>query len=156
MIESEEIWRAKSDDELLEAREDLSEYTEEGERIIRAELHRRGLPKPDPPIGSCPACGRPVARYHQGDRCSQCGEALPSDILRALGAAANESTDDMTMASTSDGEPLTVNWELVRSVGAGSSLQRAKIPGGWLVANGNDGALAFVPDLEHEWNKNSS
>jgi len=156
MSESEEIWRAKSDDELLEAREDLSAYTEEGERIIRAELHRRGLPKPDPPIGSCPACGRPVARYHQGDQCSQCGEPLPPDILRALGAAANESTDDMKMARTSDGEPLTVNWELVRSVGAGISLQRAKIPGGWLVANGNDGALVFVPDAEHEWNENSS
>jgi hypothetical protein len=156
MTESEEIWRTKSDDELLEAREDLSEYTEEGERIIRAELHRRGLPKPDPPIGSCPACGRPVARYHQGDQCSQCGEPLPPDILRALGAAANESTDDMKMARTSDGAPVTVNWELVRSVGAGFSLQRAKIPGGWLVANGNDGALAFVPDAEHKWNENSS
>src|ERR1700730_13739513 len=102
MSESEEIWRAKADDELLEAREDLSEYTEEGERVIRAELQRRGLPKPDPPIGSCPACGRPVARYHQGDQCSQCGEPLPPDILRALGAVANESTDDLTTARTSD------------------------------------------------------
>ena len=156
MSESEEIWRAKSDDELLEASEDLSEYTEEGERIIRAELQRRGLPKPDPPIGSCPACGRPIARYHQGDQCSQCGEPLPPDILRALGAAANESTDDMTMARTSDGKPLTISWELVRCVGAGVSLQRAKIPGGWLVANGSDGALAFVPDAEHRWNENSS
>jgi hypothetical protein len=156
MSEPEEIWRAKSDDELLEAREDLSEFTEEGERIIRAELQRRGLPKPDPPIGSCPACGRPVARCHQGDQCSQCGEPLPPDILRALGAAAIESTDDMTMASTSNGESLTVNWELVRCVGAGFSLQRARIPGGWLVANGSDGALAFVPDAEHKWTENSS
>ena len=112
MSESEEIWRAKSDDELLEAREDLSEYTEEGERIIRAELQRRGLPKPDPPIGSCPACGRPVAPHHQGDECAQCGEPLPPD--------------------------------------------RAKIPGGWLVVNGSDGALAFVPDPEHKWNESSS
>jgi hypothetical protein len=156
MSESEDIWRAKSDDELLEAREDLSEYTEEGERIIRAELQRRGLPKPDPPIGSCPACGRPVARYHQGDQCSQCGKPLPPDILRTLGAAAIESTDDMTLARTSDGASLTVNWELVRSVGASFSLQRAKIPGGWLVANGSEGALAFVPDAEHKWNENSS
>lgn len=156
MSESEEIWRAKSDDELLEAREDLSEYTEEGERIIRAELQRRGLPKPDAPIGSCPACGRPVARYHQGDQCSQCGEPLPPDILRALGAAAIESTDDMAMARASDGESLTVTWELVRSVGASFSLQRAKIPGGWLVANGSDGGLTFVPDAEHKWNENSS
>jgi hypothetical protein len=120
------------------------------------ELQRRGLPKPDPPIGSCPACGRPVARFHQGDQCSQCGEPLPPDILRALGAAAIESTDDMTVARASDGESLTVNWELVRCVGASFSLQRAKIPGGWLVASGSDGALTFVPDAEHKWNENSS
>ena len=156
MRDPTEIWRAKSDDELLEAGKDLSEYTEEGERIIRAELQRRGLPEPEPPIGSCPACGRPVGRSHLGDQCSQCGEPLPSDILRALGAAAIESTDDMAMASTSAGEPLTVNWELVRSVGASFSLQRAKIPGGWLVVNRSDGALAFVPDAEHKWNENSS
>ena len=156
MSEPEEIWRAKSDDELLEAREDLSEFTEEGERIIRAELQRRGLPAPDPPIGSCPACGRPIPRHHQGDRCSQCGERLPQDILRAIEAAALESSDELTVATTSDGEPLRVRWELVSCVGAGASLQRAKIPGGWLVANGNDGALAFVPDAEHKWNENSS
>ena len=156
MTKSEEIWRAKSDDELLEARKDLSEYTEEGERTIRAELQRRGLPKPDPPIGSCPACGRPIARYHEGDQCSHCGEPLPPDILRALGAAAIESGDDMTVARTSDGGSLTVNWEVVSCVGAGFSLQRTKIPGGWLVANGSDGALAFVPDAEHKWTENSS
>ena len=156
MSDSTEIWRAKSDDELLEARKDLSEYTEEGERIIRAELRRRGLPAPDPPVGSCPACGRAISRYHPGDECAQCGEPLPADILRALGAAANESTDDLAMASTATGESLTVTWELVRSVGAGVSLQRAKIPGGWLVVNGSDGALAFVPDAEHKWNENSS
>jgi hypothetical protein len=156
MSEPEEIWRAKSDDELLEAREDLSEYTEEGERIIRAELQRRGLPEPDPPIGSCPSCGRPIGRHHQGDQCSQCGEPLPPDIVRAIEAAALESPDDMPVAIASDGGPLTVSWELVRSVGAGVSLHRAKIPGGWLVANGNDGALAFIPDAEHKWNENSS
>jgi hypothetical protein len=156
MSESEEIWRGKSDDELLKAREELSEYTEEGERIIRGELQRRGLPQPDPPIGSCPACGRAIARYHQGDQCSQCGELLPPDILGSTDTAAIESTDDMTMARTSGGEPLTVSWELVRSVGASFSLQRAKIPGGWLVANGSDGALTYVPDAEHKWNENSS
>jgi hypothetical protein len=74
--------------------------------------------------------------------------------LRALGASAIESDDDMTMARTPDGECLTVNWELVSCVGAGFSLQRAKIPGGWLVANGSNGALTFVPDAEHRWNEN--
>lgn len=41
MGDAEDIWRAKTDEELLEAGEELSEYTEDGERIIRAELHRR-------------------------------------------------------------------------------------------------------------------
>jgi hypothetical protein len=76
--------------------------------------------------------------------------------LRAIEAAALEPSDDMPVARTSGGEPLTVKWELVPCVGAGASVQRAKIPGGWLVANGNDGALAFVPDAEHKWNENAS
>jgi len=42
MSDPQAIWRAKTDDELLDAAEDLSEFTEEGERIIRAELRRRG------------------------------------------------------------------------------------------------------------------
>jgi hypothetical protein len=155
MGESEEIWRAKSDDELLEARESISEYTEEGERIIRAELRRRGLPQPDPPIGLCPACGRSIARSHYGDQCPQCGEPLPSDMLRELGAATVDSTDGMTVAMASDGQPLTLQWELVRCIGVGFALQRAKLPGGWLVTNGIDKALAFIPDPEHTWNESS-
>jgi hypothetical protein len=36
----------------------------------------------------------------------------------------------------------------------GPRLRRAKIPGGWLVATGNDdnGSVAFVPDDKHIWN----
>jgi Domain of unknown function (DUF4234) len=39
----EEIWRRKSDEELLAADVRLSEYTELGQRIIVAEMERRGL-----------------------------------------------------------------------------------------------------------------
>jgi hypothetical protein len=45
MADAEAIWADKADDELLEAAGELSEYTEEGERIILAELERRGLPQ---------------------------------------------------------------------------------------------------------------
>jgi len=38
---SEEIWRRKSDEELLEASARLEEYTVEGQRVIVAELQRR-------------------------------------------------------------------------------------------------------------------
>ncbi|HSP16659.1 MAG TPA: DUF2007 domain-containing protein [Thermoanaerobaculia bacterium] len=40
------IWRPKTDDEVVEAANNLFEYTEEAQRVIRAELQRRGLPEP--------------------------------------------------------------------------------------------------------------
>jgi hypothetical protein len=41
----EEVWRRKSDDDLLAARATLHEYTEAGQRIVLAEIERRGLSK---------------------------------------------------------------------------------------------------------------
>jgi hypothetical protein len=155
MSEAEEIWRAKTDEELLQAGEELSEYTEDGERIIRAELRRRGLPEPGPPIGACARCGRAIAPNHQADECPHCGEPLTPGILRALGAVAGRLREEVQPAVTPAGQLLTVTWELVRSEGANFSMLRANIPGGWLVANETDGALVFVPDAEHRWNENS-
>jgi hypothetical protein len=155
MIDPERIWRAKSDDQLLEAAADLSEYTEEGERIIRAELRRRGLPDPGRAIGICQRCGRPVARTHQGDECSQCGEPFTPDILRALGAAAIDSPGNLTTAKTPAGDTLSVSWEVVPGHGADVSLFRAKVPGGWLVST-DAGGLTFVPDPDHTWNQSST
>ena len=86
MADAEGIWAVKTDDELLEAAEELSEYAEEGERIIRAELQRRGLPQPDSPIGACSRCGRSIARSDLHEQCSQCGEPFPPEILRLLEA----------------------------------------------------------------------
>jgi ribosomal protein L37E len=92
MTDAEGIWATKTDDELLEAAEELSEFTEEGERIIRAELQRRGLPQPDPPIGQCSRCGRSIGRGRLHDECSQCGEPFPADRLRVLGGQTPEVT----------------------------------------------------------------
>jgi hypothetical protein len=83
---AEEIWAAKSDDELVEASSELFDFTEEGERIIRAELRRRGLPEPDPSIGRCPRCARSIASNHPDERCRECQEPFPQEILRKLGA----------------------------------------------------------------------
>jgi hypothetical protein len=44
--EAEEIWRARSDADLLSAVRRLAEYTEEDKGVIRAELRRRGLDEP--------------------------------------------------------------------------------------------------------------
>ena len=86
--DAEAIWAAKSDDDLVEASGELFDYTEAGEGIIRAELRRRGLPQPDPPIGKCSRCGRSIASNHPGDRCSECEEPFPPEIVRRLGAHA--------------------------------------------------------------------
>jgi hypothetical protein len=43
MSEAEDIWCRKADEELLLAVSSLSDYTEEGQRIILAEAERRGL-----------------------------------------------------------------------------------------------------------------
>ncbi len=46
MRDAERIWREKSDEDLIEAAGELDQFTEEGRRIIRAELKRRGLEDP--------------------------------------------------------------------------------------------------------------
>lgn len=48
MSNAEQVWRGKADDEVLAAGRHLAEYTEDGERIIRAELRRRGFAEPPP------------------------------------------------------------------------------------------------------------
>ena len=74
MMDPEQIWREKSDDDLVEAGERLSEFTLEGERIIRAELRRRGLPDPPAPIDYCWKCGRGIYADGSEDACDSCGE----------------------------------------------------------------------------------
>jgi Lipocalin-like domain/Putative prokaryotic signal transducing protein len=102
MEEAEVIWAEKNDDELVEASGELFDYTEEGERIIRAELRRRGLPEPDPPIGKCSRCGRSIASNHPGDRCSECEEPFPPEILRKVGDQASSEPNLMSVLQTGD------------------------------------------------------
>lgn len=42
-----------------------------------------------------------------------------------------------------------------RGVPGGSPIARARIPGGWLVAAGSGGGVAFVPDPNHWWDGGS-
>jgi hypothetical protein len=84
-LDAEAIWAAKSDDELLQASGELFDLTEAGERIVRAELQRRGLAQPDTPIGNCARCGRSIAANHPRDGCSECGEPFPPEVLQRLG-----------------------------------------------------------------------
>jgi hypothetical protein len=75
-MDPEQIWREKSDEDLVEAGERLSEFTSEGERIIRAELRRRGLPDPPAPVDYCWKCGRGIYAGRSADACENCGEPL--------------------------------------------------------------------------------
>ena len=54
MTDIEQIWRDKTDGEITEAAWNLSEYTEEAIRVIRAEVRRRGLPEPEIDAGPIP------------------------------------------------------------------------------------------------------
>ncbi len=47
MTDLERIWRERNDGALLEAAENLDDYTEEGRRVILAEVERRGLKMPE-------------------------------------------------------------------------------------------------------------
>ena len=83
-MDAEEIWREKSDEDLVEAGERLSEFTPEGERIIRAELHRRGLPDPPTPVDYCWKCGRGIYADGPDDACENCGEPLAQTVTAKL------------------------------------------------------------------------
>ncbi len=54
MSDIEKIWREKSDEDLLEAAAQLSDFTDEGQRVIRAELRRRGMEDPVEQAGDTP------------------------------------------------------------------------------------------------------
>lgn len=83
-MEAEEIWREKSDDELVEAGERLFEFTADGERIIRAELRRRGLPDPPAPIDYCWKCGRGIYAAGSAEACDSCGEPFTEPVRARL------------------------------------------------------------------------
>lgn len=53
-------------------------------------------------------------------------------------------------------------WESFENVGGYASgerlsVQRAKVPGGWLITTwlGDSGGVTFLPDPDHEWDGNS-
>jgi hypothetical protein len=45
-------------------------------------------------------------------------------------------------------------WEMIEAEPAYRKIERAKVPGGWLVrmeVGGSGGGITFVPDPNHEW-----
>ena len=56
---------------------------------------------------------------------------------------------------------MTLVWEVIKTSGGTNSyvsrIERAKVPGGWLVSVsiGDSGGLTFYPDPTHQWDGNS-
>jgi hypothetical protein len=80
-------------------------------------------------------------------------------FVSAVNASAIEPAAPAAPAQqTAPAEPVTIpgkaklQWELLDSVGL--ALQRAKVPGGWLVALAG-ASVTFYPDPEHQWDGSS-
>ena len=80
MSDLEEAWRQKSDEELADRVKRLAEYSPEGQRIIRAELLRRGLAAPPADEGQLP---EPTAEWamHVNDRLEALERRLPNSSI---------------------------------------------------------------------------
>lgn len=58
-------WRSKTDDQIADAAKQLSDYTEKAQRLIREELHFRGLPEPPPTERPIDVSRSPVVNRYQ-------------------------------------------------------------------------------------------
>ena len=80
MNSAEQTWRGKTDDEIAEAARQLSDYTDEAERLIRSELQRRGMtePPPTPRVGesTSPFVNRYRDAYRVGSALVGLGSSL--------------------------------------------------------------------------------
>jgi hypothetical protein len=72
-MDAGEIWRNKADEEVLAAYQALSDYTDDGQRIVRAEFERRGLAVSDQapavaqPGDTARSADNPFSRLWNGD-----------------------------------------------------------------------------------------
>lgn len=53
-------------------------------------------------------------------------------------------------------KPPKLLWQKLKSKERNvPDLYRSTVPGGWLISNGIDGGLVFLPDPDHAWDGNS-
>jgi hypothetical protein len=70
VTEAERIWSEKNDEDVLEAAAGLAQFTADGQRIIRAELKRRGLEDPVEQAGDDAGHGAEAAPAVECLRCN--------------------------------------------------------------------------------------
>ncbi len=71
-------------------------------------------------------------------------------LIEGTGAAPVAAVGSATAKVAVPTDTRFIKWE---SIPSNLATQRAKVPGGWLVAAGN--GVAFVPDASHAWDGSS-
>ena len=103
----ERLWAEKSDEALEEAAHELEDYTEEGQRVIHAELQRRAIPVPEPGSEEEEERGDPGAvRVHSDSLLVNV--TMVKDALQAHGIACQIRGASLSVAS--GGIPSTEAW----------------------------------------------
>lgn len=78
--------------------------------------------------------------------------ATPEPASKSTPAPAAKSTPAPAAKPEPPADPRFIRWE---SIPSNFLVQRAKVPGGWLVATAHGNGLAFVPDVAHDWDGSS-
>jgi len=102
MNEAEAFWRAKTDEEVADAASQLSDYTEDGERIIRGELRRRGIAEPSPTVRPVDEWNAPVVRGPLDDTQLVSVGTFASPIEAELAQGALQAADIESLVSADD------------------------------------------------------
>lgn len=148
MTDAERVWADKPDDDILQAARDLDEFTDEGQRIIRAELRRRHLPPPEAPVGRCARCGRSIYDNTRRDRCAQCGEPYTADV-RASGDESGAEVGLVRVLRTSDAGLMGFATSLLESAAIVSSVRGDRVQDFFGV--GRIGGYNFVTGPAELW-----
>jgi hypothetical protein len=102
MTDAEAHWRRKSDEEVADAARQLSDYTEEGERIIREELRRRGMAEPPPTERPIDEWRSPVASKDVDDTQLVVVGTFPNTMEAELARGALAAADIESLVSADD------------------------------------------------------
>ena len=102
MNDAEAFWRRKTDEEVADAARQLSDYTEEGERIIRGELRRRGIAEPPPTARPIDEWSSPAENGYVDDTQLVVVGTFPNKIEAELARGALQAADIASVVSADD------------------------------------------------------
>ena len=97
--DEEKVWRGKADEEVLTASRRLAEYTEEGQRVIRAEMRRRGLDESPPTIRDSEQSIEPQTGISHLERADLVGPQADGQSIEPQSGISHRYTDAYRVAS---------------------------------------------------------